>query len=78
MWRGFSILRENYATVIQVFRLILDDWRVMPDQLDKLYQRFMLGFTEEQAKEKLVNLCEKSSKKSMTSSEKLSFENSIQ
>lgn len=77
MWLGFSILRKNYASVIQAFRLVLADWHIhIPEnevKLDILYQKFMIGEEENTVKDKLIELCEASTKKSMISSEKLSF-----
>lgn len=81
IWLGFSILRDNYASVIQAFRLVLADWRIHSseneDKLNRLYKRFMVHEDQGYVKERLIDYCEVSIKNSMISSEKLNFVNEI-
>lgn len=73
MWRGFSILRRNYASVILCFRLLLGDWHIDKQKLDRLYKRFMIDLSEEECKNKLIEMCKISSKSTLVSSEKINF-----
>lgn len=66
MWRGMKIIRQNYVTVIQVFRLVLADWMVTNQQLDELYKRMMPNMSEEEAKAKLFGLVKDATTKTMT------------
>jgi len=70
VWKGFEILRRNYVSVCNVFRLVLADWDITPDQINDLYSRFMVNSTVSEAKQILLNLCKKASSKNMQSFDK--------
>lgn len=66
MWRGMKVIRENYVTVIQFFRLILTDWGVTNQQLDELHKRMMTTMTNDDAKARLFRLVNEATTKTMT------------
>lgn len=66
MWRGMKVIRENYVTVIQVFRLILTDWGVTNQQLDELHKRMMTTMSNDDAKARLFRLVNEATTKTMT------------
>lgn len=57
-------------TVLQIFRLSLAPWGITPEQLDKLYDRMLVGMSEDKAKNYLIERCKETIGKNLTSFEK--------
>lgn len=64
------ILRENYVTVMQVFRLILADWNIEEKAIDSLYDRLMITLPDESARKMYMEKCKRATGKKLKSLEK--------
>ena len=77
IWKGFSILRKNYESVLHIFEMILGDWdpscqynskSFLSKQLGLLHKRLMVHKTEAEIKQKFVVLCKFGAKQNLVPS----------
>lgn len=70
IWQGMRIIRENYISVMQVFRLTLADWNIPDSAIEALYDRLMINQSDENARKIFMEKCKRAIAKKLRSMEK--------